>query len=265
MQRTPVISIIALVALVGLSGCAQHSSESLSETTAPSSSGPAHNHTVVDHVVISAPAVVVTQGDSATINGTATPGAHIRPTTLHGIFGPLANVTAGADGKWSMILPATYGHRFYPIGAYLGTATALTNVTVIRLAQATMQVKFNGSPGHTDRDDKVWYDPAGNASASLYAGKDTSHPANAIVHDLMVTWSANGGLAIEYGYSNGLGFSVSRIDNAGLPINAPAGLPSVQNDYWCYDLNGASASKGISTQELKPGDIVTWSLGCTAM
>ncbi len=253
---------LALVVAFAFAGCATKSVPSTSVGDGLATAKGNSTTAPPVHVVLNVPPRVATQNETAWVNGTATPGATVLPIDVHG---SPAKATAGADGRFSLPLASPVaGHRLRQLGAFLGSGAAYANLTVVRFAQATMQVHFGGYPGHTDRDDKVWYDPDGNASASMYAGKDLGHPNYADVHDLMVTWTNTTGVQVEYGYSSGLGFSVSRIDGAGVPVNAPAGLPSVQNDYWCYDLNGASASKGITDQPLAPGDVVSWSLGCSS-
>ncbi|MEA3203173.1 MAG: hypothetical protein QOI63_848, partial [Thermoplasmata archaeon] len=217
----------------------------LTPLAAPAAGGPTT-------LALEAPSRSETKGTVAYVNGTATPGAKL---TVRG--GPGAP-TVQPDGAWSYRIEPKYGRTNLTFTADDGSATRQAAVQVVRLASATFEAKYTMAvPPHAASTDLVWYDPDERASAPLYAEKGATHPALASVHDLMATWTRQTGTAIEYGYSASFGFSVLAIDGVGAPLSN--GTPP----YWCYKLDGQSASLGITLQPIAPGDTVTWEFaGC---
>lgn len=205
-----------------------------------SSSGPA--------LTVDAPAP--TQQDMLMLTGTLDRAARLSVTGA-------APLDAQA-GPWMVHVPLEYGHSNLTIIADDGEATSTQTVVAIRLASATFEAKFTMAvPPHADLSDLVWYDPDELASAPLYTGTSATHPPEANVHDLMVTWERQSGKAIEYSSPGAFGFGVNKIDGVGQPLTASA------PPYWCYTLNGETADLGISAQTLAPGDVVTWEFaGC---
>ncbi|HUR61493.1 MAG TPA: DUF4430 domain-containing protein [Candidatus Thermoplasmatota archaeon] len=201
---------------------------------------------------------IQTRADTVWVNGTSTPDARVTVVQAGAIdIVPSDRTTADASGQWSLQRRVEPGHTQFRVLAEGPSGSASADLTIIRLAQATVSVDYKGYPGSAPRSDKVWYDPDGNASAPMYAGKDLQHPQFATVHDLMVAWTNQTGTAVDYAYSSGLGFSVSKIAGVGSPLGGPTA-----SLYWCYDYNGASASAGITGQQVRPGDTVAWKLGC---
>ena len=92
----------------------------------------------------------------------------------------------------------------------------------------------------------VTYDPASRPSADMYEGRDVRHPSAFTVHDLFVTWEAQGGPEIEYGYFDGMGYIVQSV----------AGVAATQPDengaswFWQLQIDGAPAQQGISQAQV---------------
>jgi hypothetical protein len=213
---------------------------------------PLHPAPAPGSLALQAPDRVETKGAVAYVNGTTAPGATV---SVRG--GPGAP-TMRPDGAWSYRIEPAYGRTNLTFSADDGHTTRQAKATVVRLASATFEAAYTMAvPPHASSSDLVWYDPDEHASASLYAEKGATHPAVASVHDLMVTWTRQTGTPVTYSHSTSFGFGVERIDGVGAPLSN--GTPP----YWCYKLNGASASLGITLQPVAPGDIVTWEFaGC---
>ena len=122
----------------------------------------------------------------------------------------------------------------------------------VALSEATFNVVFTAEPGHTATSHKVLFDPARLSSAPMYEGTETERATTYSVHDLMVDWTAQTGIAIEYSGPGAFGFGVEKIDGVGQPLSSS--LPP----YWCYTINGETADLGISLQTVAPGDVVEW-------
>jgi len=168
--------------------------------------------------------------------------------------GPSTQAKAGA---WSLGVPLPYGHSNLTIVADDGADSSTLTVTAIRLASGTFEAKYTAYPVHPDTSDVVWYDPDNHTSAPMYAGKAAPRDPGFTVHDFMADWSAQTGTAIEYGYSDSFGYSVSKIDGVGQPLTTEA------PPYWCYKLDGTSADLGISLEPFQPGQVLTWEYaGC---
>lgn len=159
-----------------------------------------------------------------------------------------------ADGVWGLEVVIPHGNSTLHVTADDGVTTATANASLVRLANGTVQVHFKGLPGHTDRNDEVWFDPDSAPSASHYVGQGVPHPGYANVHDLMVAWTSQTGVPVVYKPHSSFGSQVMQIDGVGDPT-----LHS--SVFWCYTVNGATASLGITGQEFHPGDAVAWHLG----
>jgi hypothetical protein len=189
-----------------------------------------------------------TRGDSVTLTGEVA-----RDATVSVRNGPSVEA---AKGAWSLVVPlAAHGRTLVTLVADDGAATQSVDLALVRLASATFETKYKAQPTHPDGSDAVWHDPSVHASLPMYDGKGAARTDQYSVHDLMVDWTAQTGRPVEYGYSESFGFSVSRIDGVGQPVDAS--LPP----YWCYKVNGVSADFGISLQAVAPGDVVTWEYG----
>ncbi len=192
-----------------------------------------------------------TQGGSVTVTGEVA-----RDATVSVRNGPSVQAQKGA---WSLDVPlAAYGQTRVTLVADDGKATQSVEVALVRLASATFETVYTADPTHDDGSDLVWFDPSAHASLPLYDGKAAPRTDQYSVHDLMVDWTAQAGKPVEYGYSEAFGFSVSKIDGVGQPLDAS--LPP----YWCYKVNGESADFGISLMTVQPGDVVTWEYGACA-
>lgn len=240
----PTLATLLLLA-AALAGCAQ--------STAPETTSSVPTATATDLpqeielLVLTVNPPAATQNETLTLTGTVSRAAQVS----------VGAEKVQAEGSWSLAVAVAFGRTNLTVLADDGTATASANITAIRLASATVEIHYN-TLGKQDTVDLVWYDPSAFASAVLYAGRDVAHPPHANVHDLMVTWTQATGVEVVYGYSNGIGFSVQSIDGVGTGL----GIPTLDNSYWCYEYNGASADFGITSQELQPGDAVLWGLGC---
>ena len=161
-----------------------------------------------------------------------------------------------ASGDWSFEVAAPYGESEVGIFADNGYGTAETAVGLVRLAGYTVAVAYTGYPDESDSEDTVLMDPDAFPSAPLYAEQGAQHAGVPVVHDLLVAWEEATGNEVDYGWSTELqGYSVSYINGAGNPVDSA--LPP----WWCYTVNGETASLGISLQEVAPGDSVEWVLG----
>jgi hypothetical protein len=143
---------------------------------------------------------------------------------------------------------------YTPVGELetLDSAAGPAEPAKATLAEATFNVLFTAQPGHEGTSHKVLFDPARLSSAPMYEGTDTERATTYTVHDLMVDWTAQTGIPVEYSDPGAFGFGVNAIDGVGQPLSSS--LPP----YWCYTLNGDTADLGISLQTVAPGDVVEW-------
>ena len=186
-----------------------------------------------------------TQEDMVMLTGTLDRAARVSVTGA-------APVDAEA-GPWMVHVPLEYGHSNLTVIADDGEATSTQQVVAIRLAQATMEVVYTAAvPPHAATTHTVWYDPGAFASAALYEEAGAEHPPIANVHDVMVTWTQQTGIAVEYGGPGSFGFGVDKIDGVGQPLTASA------PPYWGYEVNGETAPLGITSMEVHPGDVIRW-------
>lgn len=200
--------------------------------------------------------VPATRNATVTLHGHVGAASRVALTLVHGNAStPLPTVEASGD--FTVDVPVAAGDSQLRATADTGKATAQANVTLVRLASATVSVRYHMVPGHADTDDTVWLDVDAFASASMYQGKSLPHPPHATVHDLIVAWANATGHQVTYEWYNSLGYAVSQIDGVGSPVST--GLASA----WCYDHNGSSANNGITTEPIAEGDTVQWNLGCT--
>jgi hypothetical protein len=241
------LSVNGLPSDVGMSEAVLHEGDVVAWTYTEASDNATTNATDLLRV----DPVQPTQTGSATLSGTVA-----RDATVSVRNGPS---TQASKGAWSLSVPlAAFGQTRVTLVADDGKATQAVDLVLVRLASATFETKYTAYPAHDDGSELVWYDPSTHASLAMYDGKAAPRTDQFSVHDLMVDWTAQTGKAIEYGYSESFGFSVSKIDGVGQPVDAS--LPP----YWCYKVNGQTADYGISLQPLMPGDVVTWEYaGCT--
>jgi hypothetical protein len=194
-------------------------------------------------VTIDPPAATRTQ--TAVLTGSVN-----HPATVSIDGGPSIEAEAG---RWSLGSgPLAYGQNPARVRIEDGVHSVVRDVVFVRLSQATLEAVFTASPDHDTISSEVWYDPSHLASAAMYEGSDVERATTYTVHDLMVDWTAQTGTVVEYGGPGAFGFSVESIDGIGQPLDSS--LPP----YWCYTVNGESASLGISLQTVAPGDVVTW-------
>lgn len=206
-------------------------------------------------VTIAAPAA--SKVPTVVVHGTVKGTARVGLAVTHAGRTPVAVAADVVAGRWSARVTLTPGTYDVSATADSGTATAKAHVALTVLANATMQVKYTAYPLHASSSDVVFYDPDQRASGPMYNGTDVQHPDAATVHDLMVTWTDQTGIAIDYDYFAGLGYSPSKFDGIGQPVSAAA------PPYWCYKLNGKTSDFGISLQPVAPGDVVLWEYaGC---
>lgn len=160
-------------------------------------------------------------------------------------------------GNWTVTASMlAHGHTVLTFTADNGHASTQANTTVARWMQVTVEVRYKGAPGATDRTDVVLFDPMAFASAPAYEGQTVAHPGHATVHDAMVEWTEDTGVAVAYDYHPTFAYAVRQIGGIGAPVS---GLPA---QAWCYEINGSSAPLGISTMAVTDGDVMTWNLGC---
>lgn len=198
--------------------------------------------------------IAPTKEASVVVHGSGGMGAVALVVRNHG---NQSIVQATRDGTaWSATVPLAFGESTLDASAADGShATA----TAVRLAKATLQVKYTAQPTHSDSSDDVWFDLDNQTSKPLYQGKDVQHPDKFTVHDLMRVWEASTGNTVTYEYHSGLGYAPIQFDGVGNPL----GLGSTAPPYWCYKLDGATADFGISLQQVQPGQTVTWEYaGC---
>jgi hypothetical protein len=207
-------------------------------------------------VTVQPPAPV--QSDRLVLNGTVSKAASVQVLANQGDV-LYASARVDADAAWSVTLEGVaFGRTTLTVLADDGLSQAMARLTAVRLASATFNVQYTASPGHASTSDTVWYDPHAFASAPMYNGTSTQHPGHPIVHDVMVTWTAQTGTPITYSGPGAFGFGVEAIDGIGQPLSSA--LPP----YWCYKINGSSAELGISLQAVAPGDVITWDYGACA-
>lgn len=163
--------------------------------------------------------------------------------------------TASVQGPWSLEGALPYGQGTLRLRMDDGNGTWELHEDVVRLAHATLQVRYGGQPGHEDTEHEVWLDVDAHDSAPMYAEEGDEHPGHANVHDLMVRWEQDGHGEVEYSHSGDFGFGVSRIDGAGSPLGSSA------PPWWCFKVDGEHPETGISQQPFVPGSTVTWTLG----
>lgn len=199
--------------------------------------------------------VVPTSQAKVTLTGTLDHPARLL------VIGQRAGVTlfqneSEARGAWTMETPdLPYGQTEIKVIADDGHAVARANLTVVRLAPFTFDVLYASYPAHSDSHDDVLLDIDAEESSPAYEGRDVAHPPHATVHDLMMAWSRQTGLVVDYDYGMGFGYAATHFDGVGQPLSSA--LPP----YWCYKLNGQYASLGLSLQKVEPGDVIAWDYG----
>lgn len=195
--------------------------------------------------VLTVDAPAPTQGDMVMLTGTLDRAARVSVTGADPVDAPA--------GPWMVHVPLDFGQTNLTVTADDGSAAAQAQVVAIRLASATMQVVYTSAvPPHPASEHVVWYDPDAYASASMYADAGVEHPPIANVHDVMVTWTEQTGIPVEYGGPGSFGFGVNKIDGVGQPLTSSA------PPYWGYEVNGETAPLGITSMEVHPGDVIHW-------
>ncbi len=204
------------------------------------------------YVPFAAPDNVTIYQETAIVNGTADGG---RLSYSADADAMPATIVHRDDGTWSLTIKVTPGHTNVTVYHEVSDTFDYEDIVITRLVQGTVQVDFRGVPGHVNRDDTVWIDVDAHASQSYYDDQPVAHPDYANVHDLMVTWTNVAEIPVVYKPDKNLGQQLMQIDGVGDPtVNSGA--------FWCYELNGASATLGITGQEFHAGDVVHWALGC---
>jgi hypothetical protein len=158
---------------------------------------------------------------------------------------------AERNGVWTVEVPLSFGRTVLHVTATAGgagEASTHATVEVVREGAATMQVFFRGETERIDRDEAVWFDPSTLASAPAYeTACDFERPQTFTLHDLLVVWSAQTDIAVDYAPCDArYGYYVDAIDGHASP------------GFWCVDLNGAETEVGASAVPIHPGDVVTW-------
>jgi hypothetical protein len=243
---------LALLLILLLAGCASPAgapspspSASLSATTTPPPPAAVK-------ITLAAPAP--THEATALLQGTVDRPADLTVQAMREKGPILFTTQVHANATWSLAVPVPVGHTRLEVST---TDGGFANVTAIRLAFATFEAKYTAYPVHADSTDLVWFDPDTLASASMYVGKEAPRAAQYTVHDFMVDWTTQTGTPIDYGYSGSFGYSVSKIDGVGQPVDASA------PPYWCYKLNGTTADLGISLEPMPTAATLTWEYaGC---
>lgn len=157
-----------------------------------------------------------------------------------------------AAGSWFFDLAIDHGQTPLTVTADDGRSVQQTQVVAIRLAKATLSAEFTSAvPPRNSIEDEVWIDIDSLLSAASYEERGIQHPSYANVHDVLVAWTQMG-RAIEFSYHESYGFGVESIEGHGALSD------------WCYDVNGSSADLGITGQEFKPNDSISWH-GCVVV
>lgn len=197
-------------------------------------------------------AVAPATQDTALLVGTVGDASHLSVVVERAgevFFEALTDI----DGAWSLLVTdLPYGHSQVRLFVESEAGVARANLTLVRLAPVSFEVRYTAYPAHSDFGDAVMLDVDGRISAPAYVDRDVSHPPHATIHDVLVTWSEATGIVVDYEYGNGFGYALTRIDGVGQPLDSA--LPP----YWCYMINGAYAQLGLTLQEVKPGDVVVW-------
>jgi hypothetical protein len=179
-----------------------------------------------------------TQAETTTITGSVNKDALV---SIDG--GPSADVKAG---RWQLTTQVLdFGRTATVVRVDDGVHSVAVNVTLIRLAPATISAEFAAVPPRASIEDTVWFDVDAFLSAPQYEAAGIEHPPHANIHDAMVAW----GREVEYSGPGTFGFGVESIEGQGYFGD------------WCYDVNGESAPLGITDMEFKPGDVIAWH-GC---
>ena len=184
---------------------------------------------------------VPTQGETATVTGSVNKDALV---SIDG--GPSQDVKAG---RWSLVTQAlAFGQTATKVVVDDGVHSIVVNVTLVRLAPATLSAQFPLVPPQAAIQDDIWFDIDAYLSKPLYDAAGVEHPPHPNVHDALVAW----GRAIEYSGPGEFGFGVESIEGQGYFSD------------WCYSINGESAPLGITDMEFKPGDVIAWH-GCAGV
>lgn len=223
----------------------------------PSASGTtASRPTEAGPLAIALAAPEPTRNATLVVGGTVTGPARVSLRLVHnGTTTDLPPIEAA--GQWGATVEVPFGRSVLRAAADDGRTTATAETEIVRLSKGTMQVAFRGMPGHADRNDEVWFDPDSFPSLAHYEGQPVPHPGHANVHDLMVAWTAQTGVPVVYKPHASFGSQVMAIDGVG-------DATSTTSAFWCYEVDGASATMGITPQPFHDGIVVRWALGTCA-
>lgn len=253
-------ALACALALLILAGCTStetpNGTDDLSNgsRTSTTMSVPANTTTAAVAPFLDAPSFVQSNG-SLSVQVTTAPGMLVSAVAEPAL--PDLSYARIDVGLWRITSSAIpFGHTNLTVLADNGEQTLNHTILVVRNMTVTMEAKFRGTPGVTDRTETFSFDPGLFLSKPDYEGKSVSHPGHATVHDAMVAWTLQSTVVITYDFYNSLGYSVRQIDGVGNPVS---GLPA---GAWCYTLNGKSAPLGISSMAIADGDLVSWNLGC---
>jgi hypothetical protein len=220
---------------VGMSEAILHDGDTVTWTL--TSLGGATNDPDPIGVTVDQPAP--TQGETTTVTGSVN---HPALVSIDG--GPSLDVKGG---RWTLTTQKLdFGRTPGVVRVDDGVHSVTANVTFVRLASATISAEFASAvPPRAAIEDTFWFDVDAYLSAPQYEAAGIQHPPHANVHDAMVAW----GHEVEYSGPGDFGFGVESIEGHGALSD------------WCYDINGASASLGITDMQFTPGDVIAWH-GC---
>jgi hypothetical protein len=166
-------------------------------------------------------------------------------------------VVAGTH-EWTLQLP--YGRRALNVTVEADGFTATDGRSLVRLAPTALTIDYcTFHPDHagqrTVNEYEYWIDVDSRPSTPLYDEVGAEHADAFTAHDQLYVFEQETSTPVDVEYSESLsGFFVEYIDGAGNPASSDA------PPYWLYEVNGESASMGMSLQALRPGDAVRWIL-----
>ncbi len=187
----------------------------------------------------SVPTAVQSPSPSAATNPSAVAVVEVSPTPVNQ---PATNPTS--------IIKTTkkVAAAVKPLPQFTPTSAAATNPSPSLPAYQPVVALPDYTPQHISPSPS----PSPMTSVTLAAGGknySVSVRASATVYDVMQTASAQG-FSFEVKDYSGLGKMVISIN----------GVSQTGERFWTYTINGASASLGISSQTVKQGDVIVWTL-----
>ncbi len=115
-------------------------------------------------------------------------------------------------------------------------------------AETHLVIKFAGNS--QDLNLLVPVDLDTRPSQGQYDAKGATHPDYFTAHDQLEAWHRTGG-SYDTGYNANFGFSLVKL--AGVRADY-----TQDGAYWSLSLNGEDAIVGMSTLQVRDGDVVTW-------